>query len=418
MKKNVWLQVWPRLLLWSHVIGVIGFYLALWIRTSPGKNSRVKVLPPSSDNSGEITSCPFISIVVPARDEERNIRRCIESLLAQNYDDYEVIVVDDGSTDETAHILAAIQSTHAQRDRLRVLHLHGELPIGWAGKPHALHMGVREARGEWLLFTDADTWHTPNALRSSIAQALVAKCDMLTLSSTQELPSFWDRTLMPMAYLSIGMLYPPRSVNNPHSKVAVANGQYILIRCNVYTALGGYARAELRGTVLDDRDLAYTVKTHRYKLLFMDGNGLVHVRMYQSFSEIWRGWRKNAYLGNRGGCSFVLLELVGLPMVSIVPFLLPFYTNVTCRLYKNAQVSAREANIATAIELTPLLAYRAWLNRKLNVPWYYMFTHPLAGAVFVGILGQSTWRIVTHKGVDWRGRQYHNNVVSSKQTIR
>jgi chlorobactene glucosyltransferase len=408
MKKKGWLQAWPRLLLWSHVIGVVGFYLVLWLRTSPGKNSRVAVLAPEENALSSATSDSLVSIIVPARNEERNIRRCVESLLTQDYDSYEVVVVDDGSTDGTAHILTELQATHAQKDRLRVLHLHEELPQGWAGKPHALHRGVQEARGEWLLFTDADTWHMSNALRSSVAQAHCKKLDMLTLSSTQELPSFWDRTLMPMAYLGIGMLYPPKSVNNPHSKVAVANGQFILIRCNVYNALGGYARPELRGTLLDDRDLAYTLKKHSYHMFFMEGGGLVHVRMYQSFGEIWSGWRKNAYLGNRGGWLFVLLELFGLPMVTIIPFFLPLYARLMHGYNKKFRVSAREVNIAASIELAPLLAYRIWLNRKMNVPWYYAFTHPLAGAVFVGILGQSMWRIVTRRGVDWRGRHYHN----------
>jgi chlorobactene glucosyltransferase len=409
MKKKAWLKTLLRLLLWSHVIGVVGVYLALWIRTAPAKNARVKVLPPRSNAVPSSASDPCISIIVPARDEERNIRRCIESLLIQDYDNYEVIVVDDGSTDGTGRILAELQATHAHRDRLCVLHLHEELPQGWAGKPHALHMGIQKAHGEWLLFTDADTWHMPNSLRSSITQALTEKYDMLTLTATQDLPSFWDRTLIPMAYLYIGMLYPPKSVNNPHSEVAVANGQYILIRHKVYAALGGYARPELRETLLDDRDLACTVKANGYKLCLMDGNGLVHVRMYQSFREIWSGWRKIAYLGNRGGWPFVLLQLLGLPVVAIFPFCLPFYARFARRRNIKGGLSIREVNVAATIELIPLLAYRFWVNRKFNVRWYYAFTHPLAAAISVGILGESMWRIVTGRGVDWRGRQYHND---------
>ena len=215
--------------------------------------------------------------------------------------------------------------------------------------------------------------------------------------------------MMPMAYLGISMLYPPRLVNDAHSAVAVANGQYILIRHKVYDVIGGYARPDLRATLLDDRDLARVIKETGFKLRFIDGRGLVHAHMYKGLADTWQGWRKNAYLGNRGGLPFVLLQLVGLPAISIAPFILPLLARLT-RGRKNAQeIGAQEAWIATTLELTPLLAYRTWLNRQMDVPWYYSLTHPLAGALFDGILGQSALRIITKKGVDWRGRQYGND---------
>ena len=402
---------WPRILLWSYTIGTACLHIWLWIRTSPVKNGLVKVLP-QINNPTSTTNSPLISIIVPARNEERGILRCIDSLLTQDYDNYEVIVVNDGSTDKTGDILAELQRTHVHKERLRVLHLQDELPSGWAGKPHALHSGVEQARGEWLLFTDADTWHMPNALRSAITQALTEECDMFSLITTQELPSFWERTLMPMAFLLISTLYPLKLVNNPNSKIALANGQYILIRHKVYADLGGYARTELQGTLVDDLDLANTVKSNGYKLRLIDGNGLVHVRMYQSFGEIWRGWRKNVYVGNRGGWPHVLLQLLTFPIIAVVPFLLPFYAlyvGLTCKRNTKGGVSTREASLAAIIELTPLLAHRAWTNQNKNVPWYYALTHPLAAVIFEGILAQSMWRIVTGKGVDWRGRQYYNS---------
>ncbi|GCE25839.1 glycosyl hydrolase [Dictyobacter alpinus] len=414
MKKKYWWQSWSRFVLWSHVIGVVGFYSILWWRTSPRKEDRLSVLPPLTKNAtggsahnGEQKHDPFVSVIVPARNEESNIRRCVQSLLEQDYANYEVIVVDDGSTDQTGAILDELAQTHAHGKRLWVLRLRDELPAGWAGKPHALHSGVQEAGGDWFLFTDADTWHAPNSLRSAITQAVAERADLFTLGAEQELPTFWDRALMPMAYLGISMLYPPRLVNDPSSPLAVANGQYILIRRSVYEELGGYGRPGMRDTLLDDRDLAHLVKSHHYRLRFIDGAGLIHVHMYRSLSDIWRGWRKNAYLGNRGGVLFVLTQLFGLPMISIIPFLLPLLARLT-RSKRSAGISSREAALATGLELGPLLAYRAWLNNQLQVPWYYAFTHPLAGAIFTGILGQSTWRVLTKRGVDWRGRQYHD----------
>jgi chlorobactene glucosyltransferase len=398
-------------------VGVIGFYCILWWRTFPRKEDRLKILPPLAETHKPVSAHTeqatthgedaFVSIIVPARNEELNIDRCVRSLLELDYEHYEVVVVDDGSTDQTSALLDELIHTHPHGDRLWVLRLRDELPSGWAGKPHAIHSGVQEANGSWFLFTDADTWHAPNSLRSAITQALDEHADLFTLGSEQELPTFWDRVLMPMAYLGISMLYPPRLVNDPASPLAVANGQYILIRREVYERLGGYARPEMRATLLDDRDLGALVKTNGYLLRFVDGGGLVHVHMYQDLSAIWRGWRKNAYLGNRGGWPFVLLELFGLPMITIVPFFLPFLFKAL-RRGKYTPVSASEAVIATGLEMLPLLSYRVWLNNQLRVPWYYAFTHPIAGAFFEGILGQSMWRVITKRGVDWRGRMYHN----------
>jgi len=258
-KQAKWWQSWTRWLLWSHVIGVMAFYLVIWRRTAPDKKDRVKVLPVKAGGSTASHPEPLVSMIVPARNEEQNIERCVRSLLEQDYANFEVIVVDDDSTDGTGRVLDELAATHERGNRLWVLRLRN-LPQGWAGKPHAIHMGTKEAHGEWLLFTDADTWHAPNALRSALTQAIEEQADLMTLGSLQELPTFWERVMMPMAYLGISMLYPPRLVNDAHSAVAVANGQYILIRHKVYDVIGGYARPDLRATLLDDRDLARVIK--------------------------------------------------------------------------------------------------------------------------------------------------------------
>ena len=496
MKKQSWLKSWPRLLLWFHVLGTVGFYLVLWLRTAPAKNDRAGKLQPMPEEPLQTTDCPMVSIIVPARNEERNIRRCVSSLLEQRYDNYEVIVVDDGSTDETPSILDALTAHHRQSNRLYVLRLRDQLPEGWAGKPYALHKGVQEAHGEWLLFTDADTWHNPDALRTAVTEATREHIDLLSFGTQQELPGFWDKVTMPLAYIGITMQYPPRKINDPLSPIALANGQYILIRRAVYEKIGGYDRPELRNTLLDDRDLARFVKASGFRLRMVDGRDLVHVHMYQGLKDIWQGWRKNAFLGSRGGIAFTVLQLIGLPMISIVPFLLPLMlwvswlttksagrpqglarvvscarrggggggcgegTLVVARagdhrlfplpytpspvgagspcpppiyrlagradksalgtinrpLQKNGsgreppytRITPGELSAATLLELLPLLAYKRWVDKELEIPWYYAFTFPLAGALFEGILAQSAWRILTCKGVDWRGRQYYN----------
>ncbi|MEO8970371.1 MAG: glycosyltransferase [Ktedonobacteraceae bacterium] len=501
---------WLRLLLWSHVFGVIAFYLILWFRSnprsekslqapsdpSPARPPRPDVLRPTGTASARPPVPPIqtVSIIVPARNEQRNIQRCVTSLLEQDYGSYEVIVVDDGSTDDTPCILDDIAHHHPHGDKLWVLRLK-DLPSDWAGKPHALHAGVQEAHGNWLLFTDADTWHAPNALSTALARATSEQIDLYTLGTKQELPGFWNKVMMPVAYLGISMQYPIYKVNDPTSAIAIANGQFILLRRAVYDITGGYARPDLRNTLLDDRDLAHVVKQNGFRLRMEDGQNLVHVYMYSNLRDTWRGWRKNAYLGSRGGVPFVLLELLGLPMIAIVPFLLPLFAWLSWRTRSNKiarssdhslprrgssghterntgqikgiaiggrtpamgpaphphrprpydirtraasehsrdggwddvglgplrasalfhhtertrtrPVTPQELALAGALELGSVLSYRLWLDRNLAVPWYYAFTYPLAAALFTGILAESAWRVLTHKGVDWSGRTYY-----------
>jgi chlorobactene glucosyltransferase len=399
MKKNRPWTGWIRTLLWAHAAGVAGFYTLLWWQT------RSQGTPLRSAQSKPEYQAPFVSIIVPARNEEYNIRRCATSLLEQTYPCYEVVVVDDNSTDGTALVLEELARTHPQAAKLQMLHLH-DLPNGWAGKPHALHAGVQQACGDLLLFTDADTWHAPQALQAAVARVQERQLDLLSLGTTQELPSFWERVMMPLAFLGISMQYPVSQVNDPRSPIALANGQYILLRRTVYEQLGGYARPDLRATLVDDRDLAVLVKKHGYTLELADGRGLVHVRMYRNLHAIWCGWRKNVYLGSRGGLPFMFLQILGLPMVTILPFLLPLLLAVAYLAGRRKRVRGGESVALSLLELGPLLVYRRWLDQEIGVPWYFLLTHPLAGGLFVCILAQATWRFLTGKGVDWSGRQY------------
>jgi chlorobactene glucosyltransferase len=385
-------------LLWGYATSIAAFYGVVWWRT---RGERTRAEPPSirvggTPAAGEGERWPRVSVIVPARDEERNIRRSVESLLAQDYPNYDVLVVDDASTDRTPAILREVAATHPHGARLRTLRLDS-LPAGWAGKPHALQSGAEQADGEWLLFSDADTRHQPDALRCAVASALHDGDDLLSLGTRQELPDFWGRVLMPMAYMGISLQYPAAKVNSPESSIAIANGQYLLIRKAIYDKLGGYATPAMRATVVDDRDLAREVKRAGGRLRMVDGRGLVSTRMYRGLGEHWRGWGKNVYAGSRGGPLFYLLMVAGLPMVTIVPFALALVGVLARR---------RQVVAAGTLAAGATLAYRAWLDREQGVPWYYAMTHPLAGAIFTGILARGLWRKLTGRGVEWKGREY------------
>lgn len=395
-----------RLAVWGFTAGVLGAYAVLAQRAwgagvpacAPEQPDQPEQLnqSPAADATAADES-PLVSIIVPARDEERNIRRCVESLLAQDYARCEVIVVDDGSRDATPRILEQLRRDHPRADRLRVIRVDA-LPPGWAGKTHALHTGVLAAHGEWLLFTDADTDHAPMALRTALRCACAQRLDLFSLLSQQELPDFWGRVLMPIAMMGVSSMYPADKVNDPASDVAIANGQFILIRRAVYDALGGYASPRLRATVLDDRDLAYEVKRAGYRLELADGRSLVRTHMYVGLREHWHGWGKNAYLGSRGGPAFFALMTLGLLGITVAPFAL-----------LAAGLVGRRPGWATAgaLQVGASILYRGWLNAGFAIPWRYAWTQPLGGAVFAGILARSAWRKLTGRGSEWRGRTYH-----------
>lgn len=178
----------------------------------------------------------LVSIIVPMRNEEKNTRRCIESLLSQNYPNFEIIAVDDRSKDSTLNILKELASRH---NNLKVIE-GNSVPKDWVGKNYALWQGVKQAKGDWFLFIDADTASEPYTLTSVIKYVDENNIDMLSISPFQVLETFWERVIQPVVLSSIYYAFPYRRINDPKSKIAAANGQFILIRKSVYKAIGGH----------------------------------------------------------------------------------------------------------------------------------------------------------------------------------
>src|SRR5277367_1636015 len=183
--------------------------------------------------SDAVTGRPAVSVIVPARNEEECLGVCLGSLVEQAGVNFEVVVVDDGSTDRTREIaqsFAGVQVVDA-----------GPLPAGWSGKNNALTAGVEQARGEWLLFTDADTVHRPGSLARALAEAKTQGAELLSYSPEQEVQGFWERAVMPVIFAELAGMYRPAAVSDPGSPVAAANGQYLLILREAYNAVGGHA---------------------------------------------------------------------------------------------------------------------------------------------------------------------------------
>ncbi|MBI4166357.1 MAG: glycosyltransferase [Acidobacteria bacterium] len=231
----------------------------------------------------------WVSVVIPARDEEANIERVVRSVAAQAHV-AEILVVDDQSSDRTPEILARLKPEFPV---LRVLRT-GPLPEGWTGKAHAVATGAREARAEWLLLTDADTEHLEGSLESLLRRATSRAIDLLSVSPGQETPTWWEKAVIPLIFVELARRFRFDDVSNPDSPVAAANGQYVLIRREVYERAGGHEA--VRGEILEDVALARRVKRAGGKLLFLPGALWVRTRMYRTFGEMWRGWTKNLFV--------------------------------------------------------------------------------------------------------------------------
>jgi glycosyltransferase involved in cell wall biosynthesis len=233
-----------------------------------------------------VTVRPAVSVIVPARNEETCLVACLQSLVAQTGVSLEIIVVDDHSTDRTREIAQSFPG-------VRVIEA-GPLPEGWTGKNNAVAAGAREARGQWRLFTDADTAHLPGSLARALAEAKAHHVDLLSYSPEQILESFWEKAVMPVIFAELASAYRPSEVSDPRSSAAAANGQYILIKRETYDAVGGHAA--IASSLLEDVALARAVKQSGKRILFRYGGDRVRTRMYRTFDQLREGWTKNLAL--------------------------------------------------------------------------------------------------------------------------
>jgi glycosyltransferase involved in cell wall biosynthesis len=244
-----------------------------------------------------------VSAIIPARNEEASIARTVESVAAQPEVE-EVIVVDDGSTDATPRILSELTTRVA---KLRVI-AAGSLPEGWVGKNHAVAVGAAAAHGDWLLFTDADTYHLPGATARALADGAEHDAAMVSYSPEQEMKTWWERALILQIYWMLSRKYTFEKVNDPALPDAAANGQFILVRRDMYETVGGHLA--IAKEMLEDVALARLVKRAGSGLYFASGLGIVRTRMYRSFETMWEGWTKNLYALIGGSLLSLMGELV------------------------------------------------------------------------------------------------------------
>jgi chlorobactene glucosyltransferase len=343
---------------------------------------------------------PFVSIVVPARNEEKKIERCLQSLRMQNYPHFEIVVIDDRSTDRTAEIIERMAALDS-----RIKFVQGKnLPDGWIGKCNALVHAVGYASGEWLVFTDADTWHSTNSIRDSVSYAIANRADLISFVPVQELGSFWERLIMPVLLGSFLCGDPFHTVNDPESGRAYAYGQYVLARRSAYLASGGHQR--IRDEIVEDHALGRLFKSNGYRILVGDGRDLYKVRMYTGLESLWQGWTKNLYslIECRPVNLLIVLSLIN--CAALVPFL-QLFAVAGLWLGGSPDEHREQASALLAVQLLIMMAwYRRTTDHYDGVGWRNFFLLPLGSIAVTVLYLHSAYLVIAGREVNWKGRRY------------
>ena len=339
-------------------------------------------------------SGPLLSVIVPARDEAANIETCVRAILATAYRPIEVIVVDDRSSDRTAAIVERLARLPDARDRLRLL-AGAELPDGWVGKQWALIQGYRVARGELLVFADADTCQHAELIPRAVRALTVERVDLVTVLSRQALVTFWERLVQPHVFVALASRVGDlRRVNRTRVVWnAIANGQFILTTRTAYERAGTHAA--VKTSIAEDMALAQEYVTRGQDIFLLYAIEYLSTRMYRSLAGILEGWTKNLALGVP--LTFPPIRLVRrvAPYVMWMPALCwilpPLIWAVT-----GASWAAVTTGLSVAIWI---LVY--WAT---EAPLRYALLYPVGAAFVAGIMMRSAWR--GGRRVEWRGRVY------------
>lgn len=353
---------------------------------------RLMRYPP--ETSGD---APLVSIIVPARDEAENLGPCIATLMSSTYPNYEVIVVDDGSSDGTEAIARALAERGAGRIRL----VAGRpLPPGWIGKSWACWQGYQVAHGELLLFTDADTRHDPDLLPRAVRALRDEGAGLLSVLPRQLLKSFWERVIMPHFFFLILTRYGDlrRMSSARRARDVIANGQLILIRRSLYEAIGGHEG--VRGEVVEDLRLAQRAQEAGGRVFLAHAEPLMETRMYRSLGGILEGWSKNLAQGSRAAAPPLLAPLV--PWLAPVALLVLWVAPPLLLALDWGGRLHGWALPATAASVV----FWAITSAQFKVPVLYALTYPLGAVIAALLFLRSALR---GDRTQWRGRAYRGD---------
>jgi len=338
---------------------------------------------------------PLISILIPSRNEESDIVTCLESLRRQDYPNYEILVLDDNSSDNTAAVVEEIAAADP-----RVKLLRGEpLPQGWAGKPFACHQLAAQARGSWLLFTDADTIHAPAMLRSALAYAHNNRLALLSGFPLQHAVSLSQRVVVPVMYFIILSWFPLWWLQGSRKpKPGLAIGQFLFLSAQDYREIGGHEAVKSR--ILEDVWLGFEIVRHGKRQATVDLSRVVACRMYEGLGDLWEGFTKWTYsVSSLSPWVFGLMMLAGFSFF-IAPFALMAWH------FSPVLADYDWFLLIIIIQLLVIMLMRGLVDHRFHHSRLYSMSHPVGISFMLlsGVYGAT--KRFTGAGVRWKQRLY------------
>ncbi len=350
--------------------------------------SRNTHLKPVSDSEFR----PFISIIVPARNEEKRIVHLLNSIERQRYENLEVIVVDDNSEDDTGRVADSF------RNKIKNLKVVRTAPKdGWCGKNSALVAGFRNisSGSEWILFIDADCELKENALITIADFAVKNSLDCLSLFPEIKNNKFFERLLLPSVGAVVTLFNSPERVNNPDIKDAFLNGQFIFIKKNVYRDVGTHEI--VRDAVLEDAALALEIKKRGYRIFLGFGENIFLIRMYETFREFIGGWTKNLYLILGKNIVNLIRMILILVLLSFLPVIWLVY---------GILILPDAGSLFFIAGYFIILFFQMYLRYRSRTYPVYALLAPVSSVIVSYIALKSAYRYIAGKGVEWKGRKY------------
>ena len=333
---------------------------------------------------------PRVSIIVPARNEEHDIEQTLLRLLALDYDNYEVIAVDDRSSDRTGEIIARLARSKDAHGILKVISIEA-LPSAWVGKTHAMWTAAQQATGDWLLFTDADVQFKPDSVRRAIAYAEAERADHVVLFPRMIMKQPGEKMVTAFFLTLFVFGHRPWKVANPRTRDHMGVGAFNLIRRRVYESIGTYQA--LRMEILDDMKLGKVVKNAGYAQRNVFGADLISIRWAKSAMGMVNNLTKNFYAVMSFQWPRALASCVGLAFLNLLPFF-------------GALLAHGWARLPYAIALASMFSIYAGMSKQSDVPPYYFVLHPVSTILFVYTMLRSMIVTLGRGGVEWRGTFY------------
>lgn len=371
-------------LAWAGMLLALGFG---WNRMMKLRRSRVMLPQPA----------PRVTVIVPAKDEGGGIRECIERIFAQDYPDFDVIAIDDRSTDDTGALLDQIA---ASNPRLRVIHIPGEaLPEGWLGKCNALWTCTRGLSSEWVLFVDSDVKLQPNALSRALALADQRHYDALSITTRIECHTFWERLILPLAACAWTVMHTVSLTNEDNRPtIAAANGQFLLVRRKAYEAVGGHQT--VRDQITEDVELMRSLKGRGFRVRFMIGSDLATTRMHTTLPQMFSGWAR-IYSGTSRRKPGRILGA----MLFLIICGMSVYPALAWGLLLSARGAGHAWLIASAAHLAVMTAYLVLIYRLSGNHSRYAMLFPLAATIMLAIFAGALRACRTGR-IRWRGTDF------------